>query len=461
MNWGFVTRRIVVVANRLPVSWDGERWITSPGGLVRALEPVLQKVSGSWVGWAGNSGEAPAPFEHDGIEQRPVALSEEEVNGFYYGFCNGTLWPLYHDAVISPEFHRHHWRPYLAVNQRYARVAAEALRPDDIAWVQDYQLQLVPGMLRSIRDDITIGFYLHIPFPPIELFSRLPWRRQIVEGLLGADVLAFQTRASAQNFAVAARRYGGAESVGRGELRWRGRSIKLQRAPIAIDTQHFETLARSEAVQRRAAELRHEIGDATHIFLGVDRLDYTKGIDLRLKSFAGLLEQNTDEPRRYAFVQVAVPSRENVPAYQDLRSEIEQLVGRINGDYGEPGWSPVSYLYRSLELEELIAYYVVADVMLVTPLRDGMNLVAKEYVACRRGRPGVLVLSEFAGAAEQLRAALIVNPHDVDAVTEALRTATEMDPLEARARMQRLRRTVRSETVFKWARDCLAMLEAL
>lgn len=456
-----MTRRIVVVANRLPVSWDGDKWVTSPGGLVRALEPVLQKVNGSWVGWAGNVGEAPIPFEHDGIEQRPVTLSEEEVDGFYYGFCNGALWPLYHDAVISPEFHRHHWRPYLAVNRRYAQVAAESLRADDIAWVQDYQLQLVPGMLRSIRNDITIGFYLHIPFPPIELFSRLPWRREIIEGLLGSDVLAFQTRASVQNFAQAARRYGGAEPVGRRELRWMGRSIKLQRAPIAIDTAHFEALARSNGVRRRAAELRHELGDAKHIFLGVDRLDYTKGIDLRLKSFAGLLEQEADEPRRYAFVQVAVPSRENVPAYQDLRSDIEQLVGRINGDFGEPGWSPVSYLYRSLDLEELVAYYVAADVMLVTPLRDGMNLVAKEYVACRRGRPGVLVLSEFAGAAEQLRAALIVNPYDVDGVTHTLQLATEMDNLAARARMQRLRRMVRSETVFDWARDCLATLEAL
>jgi trehalose 6-phosphate synthase len=450
----------VVVANRLPVSRDGDRWVTSPGGLVRALEPVLQRVNGSWVGWAGNVGEAPQPFEHDGIDQRPVPLSSDELDGFYYGFCNGALWPLYHDAVISPAFHRHHWRPYQAVNDRYAKVAATVLEADDIAWVQDYQLQLVPGMLRAIRDDITIGFYLHIPFPPIELFSRIPWRRQLIEGLLGADVLAFQTRASVQNFARAARRFGGAESVRRGELSWRGRVIKLQRAPIAIDTRHFEELARSETVRKRAIELRHELGDATHIMLGVDRLDYTKGIDLRLKSFAGLLEQTGQQPRRYSFVQVAVPSREHVPAYQELRSEIEQLVGRINGDYGEPGWAPVSYLYRNLELEELVAYYVAADVMLVTPLRDGMNLVAKEYVASHRDRSGVLILSEFAGAAEQLRSALIVNPHDVDAVTEALKTATDMDESEARARMQRLRRTVRRETVFEWARDCLAMLEA-
>lgn len=454
-------RRIVVVANRLPASRQGDEWVTSPGGLVRALEPVLQRVNGSWVGWAGLAGPAPDPFEHDGIDQRPVPLSTEEVDDFYYGFCNGTLWPLYHDAIVAPEFHRHHWRPYLAVNERYARYAAEALEDDDIAWVQDYQLQLVPLMLRRLRPEMTIGFYLHIPFPPIELFSRLPWRRQIIEGLLGADVLAFQTLASVQNFAQAARRFGGAEAVSRRILSWRGRSITLQRAPIAIDTQHFEELARSPRVQERARELRHELGDADHIILGVDRLDYTKGIDLRLKSFAGLLEQTTDHPRCYAFVQVAVPSREDVPAYQDLRSDIEQLVGRINGDYGEAGWSPVSYLYRSLDLEDLVAYYVAADVMLVTPLRDGMNLVAKEYVAARIGRPGVLVLSEFAGAAEQLKAALIVNPYDVDEVTATLKQSTEMSSQEARARMQRLRRVVRKETVFEWARDCLMMLETL
>jgi len=454
-----MTRRIVVVANRLPVSWDGERWVTSPGGLVRALEPVLQRVNGSWVGWSGNTGPDLEPFVHDGISQRPVSLSEEELDGFYYGFCNSALWPLYHDAIVSPEFHRHHWRPYVVVNRRYAQVAAEAVEPGDIAWVQDYQLQLVPGMLRSLRDDITIGFYLHIPFPPLELFSRLPWRKEIIEGLLGADVLAFQTRASVQNFARAARRYGGAETGGRGELLWRDRSIRLQRAPIAIDTVHFEQLARSPGVQKRVAELRSELGGAEHIILGVDRLDYTKGIDLRLKAFAGLLEKRAGQARRYAFVQIAVPSREDIPAYQDLRADIEQLVGRINGDYGEPGWSPVSYLYRGLPLEELIAHYVAADVMMVTPLRDGMNLVAKEYVACRRGLAGVLVLSEFAGAAEQLRSAVLVNPYDVDGVAAALRRATDMEYGEARVRMQRLRRTVRKETVFEWARDCLAMLE--
>ena len=449
-------KRIVVVANRLPVSWDGTQWETSPGGLVRALGPVLRESEGSWVGWPGIAGFDPGPFDHEGIEQRPVSLSEEEIDGFYFGFCNGTLWPLYHDAVSSPEFHRHTWRPYVKVNERYAAEAAAAMGPGDLAWIQDYQLQLVPSMLREINPDATIGFYLHIPFPPIELFARLPWRRQIVEGLLGADVVAFQTRQSADNFARAARRFGGAEARGKRDLRWNDRNIHLQPAPIAIDPKEFERMARSEEVQDRARALRHELGDVDTIVLGVDRLDYTKGIDLRLKAIAGLLE--TAPERKYAYVQVAVPSREGVPAYQELRGDVEQLVGRINGEFGSAGWAPISYLYRAVPFEELVALYVAADIMLVTPLRDGMNLVAKEYVACRVAGDGVLVLSEFAGAAEQLTAAMIVNPHDVDEVSRTIAAAASMDDSEVRLRMRKLSRVVRKYDVFEWADVCLSEL---
>jgi trehalose 6-phosphate synthase len=457
---GCTVQRIIVVANRLPVSWDGEKWTTSPGGLVRALRPVLQNAEGAWVGWPGIPDFDPEPFVHDGIYQQPVPLSEDEVDSFYYGFCNGTLWPLYHDAIVAPEFHRHTWRPYVAVNERYAKETAEIVRPDDIAWVQDYQLQLVPAMLRSMVPGLTIGFYLHIPFPPIEVFARLPWRRQIIEGLLGADVIAFQTRQSADNFARAARRIAGAESLGRRDLRWQGRPVHLQPAPIAIDTAEFDQIARSPAVQHRAAEIRAELGDPDHIILGMDRLDYTKGIDYRLRAFASLLEREPRE-RAFAFVQVAVPSREQVPAYQELRSDIEQLVGRINGDFGEPGWGPVSYLYRTIPFEDVIAYYVAAEIMLVTPLRDGMNLVAKEYAASRTNEDGVLILSEFAGAAEQLRAALIVNPYDLDGVTSTIQEAGEMSLAEQRRRMRRLRREVKRADVFDWARACLATLEDL
>jgi trehalose 6-phosphate synthase len=458
---GVTVQRIIVVANRLPVSRVDDGWSISPGGLVRALRPVLQNAHGAWVGWPGIPDYETEPFNHDGIDQRPVMLTETEVDEFYYGFCNGTLWPLYHDAIVPPEYHRHWWRPYVAVNRRYAEETAAVTNPGDIAWVQDYQLQLVPSMLREMTPEATIGFYLHIPFPPIEIFSRLPWRRQIIEGLLGSDVIAFQTRQSAENFARAARRIAGAESLGRRDLRWQGRAVHLQPAPIAIDTAEFERMAASPAIQQRAAEIRHELGDPRHVILGMDRLDYTKGIDLRLRAFASLLDRSTTRDRAYAFVQVAVPSREQVPAYQALRSDIEQLVGRVNGDHGGPGWVPVTYLYRTLPFEEVIAYYVAADVMLVTPLRDGMNLVAKEYAASRIDDDGALILSEFAGAAEQLRAAVIVNPYDIDSVADSIERATTMSPREQRNRMRRLRRSVRQSDVFEWARACLATLEDL
>jgi trehalose 6-phosphate synthase len=452
-------QRIIVVANRLPVAWDGDQWTSSPGGLVRALRPVLQNANGAWVGWPGIPDLDPEPFLHDGIYLKPVPLSQDEVDSFYFGFCNGTLWPLYHDAIMPPEFHRHTWRPYVDVNRRYAEEAAAVVSAGDIAWVQDYQLQLVPSMLRVLSPDITIGFYLHIPFPPIEVFARIPWRRQIIEGLLGADVIAFQTRQSADNFARAAKRIAGAESLGRRDLRWNDRDVHLQPAPIAIDTGEFERMANSPEVRRRAAEIRSELGDPDHVILGMDRLDYTKGIDYRLKAFAGVLDDAPKERHTYAFMQIAVPSREEVPAYQDLRTDIEQLVGRINGDYGEPGWAPVSYLYRTIPFFEVVASYVAADVMLVTPLRDGMNLVAKEYVACRIDNTGVLVLSEFAGAAEQLRAALIVNPYDIDAVSETIAYAARMGAQEQETRMKKLRREVRRSDVFGWAQACLATLE--
>ena len=441
------------------MSWDGEEWSISPGGLVRALRPVLQNASGAWVGWPGIDDFDPEPFTYDGIDQRPVALSSSEVDEFYYGFCNGTLWPLYHDAIVTPEFHRHWWRPYVSVNRRYAEETAAVTGTGDIAWVQDYQLQLVPAMLREMRPEATIGFYLHIPFPPIEVFSRLPWRRQILEGLLGADVLAFQTRQSADNFSRAARRLAGAERTATRELRWKNRQVLLQPAPIAIDTGEFEMLARSPAIRARAAEIRSDLGNPAYVILGMDRLDYTKGIDARLKAFSTLIERHIEDEERYSFIQVAVPSREQVPAYQALRADIEQLVGRINGDHRTPGWAPVTYLYRTLPFEELIAYYVAADIMLVTPLRDGMNLVAKEYAATRIDDDGVLVLSEFAGAAEQLRSALIVNPYDIEAVADSIERATTMDRAERARRMRGLRKVVRRSDVFAWARQCLATLE--
>lgn len=396
-------KRIIVAANRLPVARVDNDWQISPGGLVSALVPILREQHGAWVGWTGIADYAPDPFNHDGIENRPVPLSAEDLDGYYYGFCSGTLWPLYHDALRVPEYHRHWWRAYREINQRFADETAKALQPGDVAWIQDYQLQLVPGMVRELRDDITIGFYLHIPFPPVELFARLPWRREILEGLLGADVIAFQTRLGRHNFVRAAKQFAGAQGATR-QLRVGDRTVRLKTAPISIDASRFTEAAKSPRVKELADGLRSQLGPERTLVLGVDRLDYTKGIDVRLGAFETLLEAHSAD--EFVFVQIAVPSREEVGDYAAMRSQIEQIVGRINGDHGRPGQVPVHYLYRNLPFEELVAYYTMADVMTVTPLRDGLNLVAKEYVASRVEGDGVLVLSEFTGAAQELQSAL-------------------------------------------------------
>lgn len=448
------------MANRLPVAYNEKTgsWNSSPGGLVSALTPILQQTKGSWVGWSGMSDRAFEPFVHSDIAQVAVTLSQEEYEEFYVGFCNGTLWPLYHDSVRAPEFHRHWWRPYRAVNQRFAEVAAENLSSDDVAWVQDYQLQLVPQMIRDLTTVHRIGFYLHIPFPPVELFAKLPWRTQVLKGLLGADVLAFQSRSSRTNFAVAARRLADATGSSR-KLEWQGRDVTLQVAPIGINTSHFETKAASDETTLLAKEIRSHLGDPDVVILGVDRLDYTKGIDLRMRALQTLLEQRHDLIGNIAFVQIAVPSREDVEEYQRIRADIEGLVGRINGDLAEVGRPPIHYLYRSVPFDELIAYYRAADVMFVTPLRDGMNLVAKEYVATRYDNTGALILSEFAGAAEQLTQAFLVNPFDLNALASTLNEAITTASVRGNPKMQALRRSVNRHDVFWWADRCLSALD--
>jgi len=452
-------RRVVIIANRLPIAYDNKKgeWKTSPGGLVSALTPILQQTHGAWVGWSGIPGQDFEPFIHADIRQVPITLSQAEYEGFYVGFCNGTLWPLYHDAIRAPRYHRHWWRPYSEVNQSFAEVAADVLTSQDVAWVQDYQLQLVPQMIRDLAHVHRIGFYLHIPFPPVELFSQLPWRRQVLEGLLGADVLAFQSRSSRINFAVAARRLAGATGPST-RLEWQDRTITIQVAPIGIDTSVFDRLARSEATGRLARRIRSRLGDPKVVVLGVDRLDYTKGIDLRMRALQTLLQRRPDLVGEVVFVQIAVPSRGDVAEYRLIRSDIEGLVGRINGDLAEVGRPPIHYLHRSVPIEQLIAYYRAADVMFVTPLRDGMNLVAKEYVATRFDNTGALVLSEFAGAAEQLTQAFLVNPYDLDALAGALEGAIEASSVRGNRRMKALRRSVGSNDVFWWADRCLGTL---
>ena len=410
------------------------------------------------MGWPGLADAEAEPFEDDGLQLHPVTLSTDDVENYYEGFSNDTLWPLYHDVVAPPSYHRHWWQAYVQVNERFAAATAEVAAEGATVWVQDYQLQLVPGMLRELRPDLRIGFFLHIPFPPVELFIQLPWREQIVRGLLGADLIGFHTPGGARNFRQLSTRLAGATAAGHGDVAFRGRTVKLGAFPISIDFQALDDMSRKPEVVARAAEIRHELGDPRHLLLGVDRLDYTKGIDVRLRAFEELLGEERVSADDTMFLQIATPSRERVEHYIRLRAEIEQTVGRINGDYSRIGRPPVHYLHQSLPRDELTAFYLAADVMLVTPLRDGMNLVAKEYIASRHDDAGVLVLSEFTGAARELTSALLVNPHDINGVKAAVVQALEMPRDEARRRMKTLRRHVKRHDVDRWARSFLDAL---
>jgi trehalose 6-phosphate synthase len=455
---------VVVVANRLPVDQvtepDGTtRYQRSPGGLVTALEPFVAGRGGAWVGWSGAAGAAPEPFESGGMHLVPVPLSEEEVDRYYEGFSNASLWPLYHDVVEKPEYHRTWWDAYVQVNKRFADRAAEVAAEGAIVWVHDYQLQLVPAMLRQRRPDLTIGFFLHIPFPPYELFTQLPWRSAIIEGLLGADLIGFQQPAAATNFLNLARRLHDLPTKGN-TVTYEGRTVTAKAFPISIDVSTFDTLAGSPEVLARAAEIREELGQPEKIVLGVDRLDYTKGIGVRLEAFQELLEDGAIEVPNTVFVQVATPSRERVEHYVTMRETIEQQVGHINGLYGSTAGSAVRYFNQSMPREELAALYRAADVMLVTPYRDGMNLVAKEYVASRGDLGGVLVLSEFAGAAAELKQALLVNPHDIAGVKAQLLRALRMDRAESAKRMRAMRRHITKHDLDHWANSFFDSLEA-
>lgn len=461
----------VVVANRLPVDITIDEsgsisWTRSPGGLVTALEPVMQRADGAWVGWSGGYDQELEPFESDDMTLVPVPLSEEEVGEYYEGFSNGTLWPLYHDVIAQPEFHREWWDAYVLINQRFADRTAQVAARGATVWVQDYQLQLVPRMLRTQRPDLRIGFFDHIPFPALEIFSQLPWRRQVLEGLLGADVVGFQRASDASNFRRATRQLLGVSSRGRlislesmpGN---EGRFVNASAFPISIDAYKLNELAHTDAVMERAQEIRSELGDPTVLLLGVDRLDYTKGIRHRLKAYGELLRDGMIRSGDVTMVQVASPSRERVASYQLLRDEVEGTVGRINGEFGELGHPPLHYMHHSYPREEMAALYLASDVMLVTSLRDGMNLVAKEYVAARHDTQGALVLSEFTGAADEMKQAILVNPHDIDGLKAAIMRAITMTPREQTRRMRSLRRRVFDNDVNVWAKSFLATLGAM
>ncbi len=462
---------LIVAANRLPVrkvtASDGsERWKTSPGGLVSSVAPAVSSAGQlQWVGWAGDVADADDdddghidPFVVDDIELHPVALTKDEKTLHYDGMSNGTLWPLYHDKVGPVAFHRHWYLGYKSVNQRFAEAIAKAAPHGATVWIHDYQLQLVPAMVRETRPDLRIGFFLHIPFPPEELFMQLPWRRSLARGILGSDLIGFQTPDGADNFRRLVRALELADDDGHDNISYQGREVVVDTFPIGIVGDRYESIARKDETTMLTQDLRARLGQPHVVLLGADRLDYTKGIDVRLRAFKELLAEGRINPSRVSMVQVAEPSRDNVKAYIALRAKVEQLVGEINGDFGRVGFPVVHYIHQTHSLEELISLYRCADVMVVTPFRDGMNLVAKEYVACRYDNTGTIVLSEFAGAAHDLNGALLVNPHDIDGLKDALVEAIEMSAAEAEGRMIKMRARVKENDAVSWAEDFLAAI---
>jgi trehalose 6-phosphate synthase/phosphatase len=460
------TQRLLVVSNRLPIVLEKkeDEWSLKPGsgGLVSALAPVLSHRGGMWIGWPGLPLEQGGAWEkvmEEGYSERgydlvPVLLSEEEVKGFYEGFSNAILWPLFHDLLGRCDFNPAYWYSYLTVNRKFAERVIEHSDQDDFIWVQDYQLIHVAQAVREKTEERRIGFFLHIPFPPLDILLKLPWRGEILSALLAYDLLGFQTPRDTRNFLTCIENLFPEveidDSSAIAEVRLETRTVRVGAFPIGIHFKSFEEAARAEDVTRYLEDLRQKIG-SPHLILGVDRLDYTKGLPERLEAFRNALQRYPELHERVVLFQVVVPSREGVPEYQALKAIIERLVGEINGQFSTAGWVPVQYQYKSLERRDLLALYRLARICFVTPIKDGMNLVAKEFVACQIDGGGVLVLSEFAGAAAQLQSgALLVNPHDIEGMADALKQAIDMSEDERRRRMEAMREIVREQDIFWW-----------
>jgi trehalose 6-phosphate synthase/phosphatase len=450
---------LLIIANREPLREEGGRWLPSVGGLTTALLPVLEEEGGTWVAWgekrAHELPELYYPEDNPRFSVQRLYLGKQELMSYYYGFSNRVLWPLCHYFMAHMEHRPEFFRSYAAVNQKFARRALEAHQEGDRIWVQDYQLMLVPQLIRSERPTSRIGFFFHIPWPAVEVWRILPWAGELVEGLLGADLIGFHTEEYAENFLRTAQRLTGAQLEGSG-IAWQGRQVRVEVHPIGIDTASFKQLTEAPGLEAEVRKLRRE-ARSDYLLLGVDRLDYTKGILERLLALECFFKRYPVFRGKVTLYQVASPSRTRVRSYLELKRQVDEVVGRINGDLMRGDWLPVRYLYRSLPPERLVAFYRAANAALVTPLRDGMNLVAQEFAWT--STRGVLVLSELTGAAEVLDGALLVHPFNTDGVAEAIKLALTMPEEERLARLATLKEQVAAMDVHLWARRFLASLE--
>jgi trehalose 6-phosphate synthase/phosphatase len=459
--------RLIIVSNRLPIKViqypSSLDFKPSVGGLATGISSFFESHQGIWVGWPGvaqeDISEQQTEYIWDKIRQlscEPVFISKDELEDFYYGFCNKTIWPLFHYFPLHTVYEQKYWNAYKRVNQTFGDAVLKIVKPDDQIWIHDYQLMLLPDLLREKLTHTEIGFFLHIPFPSFELFRLLPWRQKILKGLLGADLIGFHTYDYTRHFLSSVCRILGMEHS-MGSMIIENRLVKADAFPMGIDYQRYASAVEDKKVKKNRDAIRKKVGDRK-IIVSIDRMDYTKGIIQRLEAFDWFLSQNPEYKEKVTLILLAVHSRTGIQDYMKLRRDLEGLVGRINGEHGTIGWVPVWYLYRAVPFERLIALYNLADVALVTPLRDGMNLIAKEYIATKKDGKGVLILSEMAGAASELGEAVIVNANNKREIVEAIKKALEM-PLEEQIERNTLMQTRLSRyNISRWAEDFTSAL---
>lgn len=452
----YTMAKTIIVSNRLPIrieKEDGKKvYKTSEGGLATGLGSIYKEGNNIWIGWPGISlsHEEEEEVEKELINRnmRPVFLTEHDVEEFYLGFSNQTLWPAFHYFIHHMRFKDEEWEAYYNANRKFADAISKWLEPDDIIWVHDYQLMLVPNMLRKQFPNVTIGFFQHIPFPSYEVFRMIPWRKKLLNGVLGADYIGFHTYDDMRHFLSSCHRLAG-YSYERNQILVKNRLVEADSLPMGIDYDKYLESATSQLAKAKEISYRDSLGKQ-ELILSMDRLDYSKGIPGRLQAFDRFLEKYPEYQGRVSLFLIVVPSRDQVASYKALKEKVEFLVGHVNGKYGTINYVPVHFFYRSFPLDDLSAFYRMCKIAMITPKRDGMNLVCKEFIASRENEDGVLILSEMAGASKELSDAILVNPNDENEMVEAIKRALEMPLAEQKRRMKIMQKTVKKYTIFQW-----------
>jgi len=460
---------LIVVSNRVPYNIvktrKGIRYKKSVGGLVTALDPILSTRGGLWIGWNGMVGrtrqvekkvKVKEGKNETGYELKFINLTKQDVKNYYHGFSNRTLWPLFHGFIFQTYFDIEYWKSYQRVNKKFADEVLEDVKGNEFIWVQDYHLTLLPKLLRDKNPNLKLLYFLHTPFPCHEIFRLLPWGRQILEGLLGCDLVGFQTRRDAQNFLYSCKEIIKSEvDFNSGSVRFDSREVSVKSFPISIDYNRFRYIAQRKETDKFCNKIR-KANENTRLIISVERLDYTKGIKERLFSIERFFEKYPVYRKKVIFIQISVPSRTKIKEYIEFKREIDELVGRINGRFAEEMWSPINYIYQVVPQPKLIAFYKASDICMVTPLRDGMNLIAKEYVSSKPNGNGILILSNFTGSADEMKQhSLVVNPYDIEEVADSIDKALSMPLEEKKKKIFALQKVVRKNDVFNWSSNFL------